>query len=192
MKATKTPTETTTATSDTSAISKSSSSSLTTMGKKKKKMDISVNLKRRRDSGDLQMEEGDKKTLKKNTQIFTIPNSNTLGSRTKRKKNEISSSTPATRPNNPSPTTIKKNSLAHLTEFPLSPTSPSLLPISTAKLLSRPHSEARDYTPPVKSPTATKHRARSALNEVRHALYSFYFCQDILEPANIDHFLKKH
>ena len=84
-----------------------------------------------------------------------------------------------------------KNTPAHLTEFLLSPTSPSLSPISTPKLLSWPHSVARDSTPPAKSPTGTKHRARSASNEVRRARNSFHFCKDILETPKIDHILKK-
>ena len=31
----------------------------------------------------------------------------------------------------------------------------------------------------------------SASNQVRHALNGFYFSQDILDPPNIDHLLKK-
>ena len=84
-----------------------------------------------------------------------------------------------------------KNTPAHLTEFPLSPTSTSLSPISTSKLLSRRHLMARDSIPPSPSPIATRHRSRSASNEVRCSLNAFYFCQGILEPSNIDHLLKK-
>ena len=63
-------------------------------------MDISVNLKRRRDSGDSLVEEGNNPpTKKKNSQSQP---------QQPEEKNEITSSTSATSPNYSSPTTTKK------------------------------------------------------------------------------------
>ena len=39
--------------------------------------------------------------------------------------------------------------------------------------------------------TVVKQRSRSASNEVRRAFTAFHFCQDILEPQNMDHIKKK-
>ena len=73
-------------------------------------------------------------------------------------------------------------------DFPLSPKSPSLSPITTPKLITRSHSVTRTTTPP---PSATKQRSQSASTEVRRATNSFYFCEDILDPQHLDHVLKK-
>ena len=73
-------------------------------------------------------------------------------------------------------------------DFPLSPQSPSLSPITTPKLITRSHSVTRASTP---SPSATKQRSQSVSSEMRRATNAFYFCEDILEPQHLDHVLKK-
>ena len=162
------------------------SSSTTTKEKKEEKMDYSVNLKRRRDSGDSQVEEGEE-TFQETSPRFTNSSFNTCTATTKRKKKKIAGSNSATHPNHSS----KNPKIPQLISMNLHcpPTSPSLSLISTPKVLSQAHSVARDSTPRTKSPT--KHHARSASNDVRRALNRFYFCQDIMESPNINHILKK-
>ena len=79
-----------------------------------------------------------------------------------------------------------KNTLAHLTEFPLSPTPSPLSPISTPKLLSQSHSATRDSTSLSSSSSNTQQRAKSASKEVRRALNAFYFCEDALESPTLE------
>ena len=137
-----------------------------------------------KDSGDSLVEEEDKKHPQK-----PPPKQNSQSHPPSKK---IKSPAPPQRPAQITPPPQQpRNTPSHLTEFLLSLTPPSISPISTPKLLSRPHSVARDSILPAQSPITIKHRARSASNEVRRAFNGFYFCQDILEQANVDHLFKK-
>ena len=133
-------------------------------------MDTSTNLKRRRDSDDSTTEgEGEKKKFKKTTQ-------------------KVQQQRPA---QIIPPPQQAKNIPVDPTKLPLSPTPPTLSPVSTPKLLSRPHSATRDPTPsPSPSTSGTGWRSKSASREVQEALNSFYFCQDILESPSLDRQIK--
>ena len=158
-------------------------------------MDTAVNLKRRRDSGDSSKEEGDKKHLKKPTPKPAKEPENGFQLQTpllpQPKEKKIKS------PDQPAqiipPLQKTQNTPAHLSDFPLSPKSSSLSPITTLKILLRSHSVTRESPTAAASSSSTgqKQRSRSASNEVRHAFTAFQYCQDILEPQNMDHILKK-
>ena len=131
-------------------------------------MDTSTNLKRRRDSGDSTTEgEGEKKQLKKTAQ-------------------KVQQQRPA---QIIPPPQQAKNTPVDSTKLPLSPTPPTLSPVSTPKILSRSHSATRNPTPSP-STSGTGRRSKSASREVQQALNSFYFCQDILESPSLDRQIK--
>ena len=131
-------------------------------------MDTSSNLKRRRDSGDSTTEgEGEKKQLKKTAQ-------------------KVQQQRPA---QIIPPPQQAKNTPVDSTKLPLSPTPPTLSPVSTPKILSRSHSATRNPTPSP-STSDTGRRSKSASREVQQALNSFYFCQDILESPSLDRQIK--
>ena len=148
-------------------------------------MDYSINLKRRRDSDDSVAGEGEKKHIKgpakeTQTQSQTPSQPQQKGEKIERPAQIIP------------PPQKHQNTPAHPSDFPLSPKSPSLSPITTHKLLTRAHSVTRESpTAAASSPTELKPRSRSASNEVRRAFTAFHFCQDILEPQNMDHILKQ-
>ena len=155
-------------------------------------MDTTTNLKRRRDSGDSSKEEGDKKHLKKpapklarEPEKGSHPQTPPLP-QPKEKKQIKSPDQPAQIIPPPQKT---QNTQAHLSDFPLSPKSPSLSPITTPKILLRSHSVTRESPTASSSSSSTgqKQRSRLALNEVRRAFMAFHYCQDVLEPQNMDH-----
>ena len=185
-----TPTTSTAKPSSSSTSARSSSSSSLTKKKNKENniekedeaMDYSINLKRRRDSDDSVAGEGEKKHIKgpakeTQTQSQTPSQPQQKGEKTERPAQIIPP--PQKHPNTP----------AHLSDFPLSPKSPSLSPIRTPKLLTRAQSVTRESPTAAASPSSTelKPRSRSASNEVRRAFTAFHFCEDILEPQNMDH-----
>ena len=189
-----TPTTSTAKSSSSSTSARSSSSSSLTKKKNKEKhiekedeaMDYSINLKRRRDSDDSVAGEGEKKHIKgpakeTQTQSQTPSQPQEKGEKTERPAQIIP------------PPQKHQNTPAHLSDFPLSPKSPSLSPIRTPKLLTRAQSVTRESPTAAASPSSTelKPRSRSASNEVRRAFTAFHFCEDILEPQNMDHILKK-
>ena len=148
-------------------------------------MEVSVNLKRRRDSGDSQKDGGEKKHIKKPPQDTKIQSQTPSQSQPKGEENITKSpERPAQLIHLPQQT---KNTLTD--DFPLSLKSPQLSPITTPKLITRSHSVTRTTPPP--PPPATKQRSQSASSEVRRAINAFYFCEDILEPQHLDHILKK-
>ena len=128
-------------------------------------MDTSTNLKRRGDSSDSTTEgEGEKKQFKKTT--------------------------PKTQQQRPAqiipPQQQAKNTPVDPTKLLLSPTPPTLSPVSTPKLRSRSDSATRDPQPsPSSSTSGTGRRTKSASREVQQALNSFYLCQDILESPSL-------
>ena len=151
-------------------------------------MDISYNLKRRRDSEESQAEEGEKNILKKHPKIHPSnklnlshnppANHNPRKRKTKEKhpRNQLNSFLPHNNSNN------NKNTPTRITEPPLSPTLPSLSPVSTPKIFSRSHSESRDPKPS----SSTRKKNKSVSNETRQVSTGLYFCADTL-----DHHLKK-
>ena len=148
-------------------------------------MDYTTNLKRRRDSGDSIIEEAGKKTYKKatpNRNTNTVPNTVLASAKGGEK---------ITRPERPAQIIPPPQSTpAHLPDFPFSPKTPSLSPVTSPNL--RSHSATRETTPPAPSlPIVQKQRSRSATSEVRRALTAFHFCEDILQPQNLDHVVKK-
>ena len=150
-------------------------------------MDCTINLKRRRDSGDSVAGEGEKKHIKgPHQEIETQSQMPSLTQHKGEKKKERSAQIIP-------PPQKHQNTPAHHSDFPLSPKSPSLSPITTPKLLTRAHSVIRESptTASSSSTTEPKPRSRSASNEVRRAFTTFHFCQDILEPQNMDHILKQ-
>ena len=78
-------------------------------------------------------------------------------------------------PSHSTPTTKKYKKPTYLN--PLSPTLPSLSPISTPKILSQSNTETGESTQstPLSSSTSTKKSMKSASDEVRQASNSFYF-----------------
>ncbi len=189
-----TPTTSTAKSSSSSTSARSSSSSSLTKKKNKENniekedeaMDYSINLKRRRDSDDSVAGEGEKKHIKGPHQ--ETPTQSQTPSQPQEKGEKIE------RPAQIIPPPQKhQNTPAHLSDFPLSPKSPSLSPIRTPKLLTRAQSVTRESPTAAASPSSTelKPRSRSASNEVRRAFTAFHFCEDILEPQNMDHILKK-
>ena len=97
-------------------------------------MEFSVNLKRRRDSGDSLKEEGEKKTYKKTPQEKKI-HSQTPSLPQPKGKKKITKST--AQPERPAqiipPPQQPKNTPTDINNFPLSPKSPFLSPITTPK-----------------------------------------------------------
>ena len=188
---------TTTTTTKTASSSSSSSSSTTKKAKEKTKektkenkgkdedMDYSTNLKRRRDSGNSIIEEAGKKHIKKPPQTETQTQSQTPSLPQPKGEKKI------TRPERPAQIIPPPQSTpAHLPDFPFSPKTPSLSPVTSPNL--RSHSATRETTPPALSlPIVQKQRSRSATSEVRRALTAFHFCEDILQPQNLDHVVKK-
>ena len=150
-------------------------------------MEVSVNLKRRRDSGDSQKDGGEKKYIKKPPQDTKIHPQTPSQSQPKGEENTTKSPAKPKRSAQliPLPQQPKNTPTG---DFPLSPKSPSLSPITTPKRISRSHSLTRTTTPP---PPATKQRSQSASTEVWRAVNAYYFCEDILEPQHLDHVLKK-
>ena len=151
-------------------------------------MDCSINLKRRRDSGESVAGEGEKKHIKGPTQESPTQSQTPSQPQEKGEKKKIE------RPAQIIPPPQKpQNTPAHFSDFLLSPKSPSLSPITTPKLLTRAHSVTRESPTAVASSSSTelKPRSRSASNEVRRAFTAFHYCQDIIEPQNMDHILKK-
>ena len=146
-------------------------------------MEVSVNLKRRRDSGDSQKDGGEKKHIKKPPQDTKIPPQTPSQSQPKGEENLTKS---PERPAQliPLPQQTKNTPTD---DFPLSLKSPLLSSITTPKLITRSHSVTRTAPPP----PAIKQRSQSASTEVRRATNAFYFCEDILEPQHLDHILKK-
>ena len=82
-----------------------------------------------------------------------------------------------------------KNTPTQVMETPLSPTLPSLSPISTPRLLSRAHLETREQ--PATLASSLRKRTKSASKEVRQPVNGYYFCTGTLETSTIDHHLKK-
>ena len=158
-------------------------------------MDFSINLKRKRDSGDSLTEEGEKH-IKKPPQKpadKTKTHSQTLSLPQPNGQKKISKPpAPHERPAQivPAPQQTKNTPTDH-TNFPLSPKLPSLSPITTPKILSRSHSVTR-LSPPLQTTSiAPKPRLRSASTDVRRAINAFYFCEDILKNPHLDHIVKK-
>ena len=149
-------------------------------------MDCTINLKRRRDSGDSVAGEGEKKHVKgPHQETETQSQMPSLPQHKGEKKKERSAQIIP-------PPQKHQNTPLHLSDFPLSPKSPSLSPITTPKLLTRAHSVTRESpTAAASSPTEPKPRSRSASNEVRRAFTAFHFCQDILKPQNMENILKQ-
>ena len=81
-----------------------------------------------------------------------------------------------------SKTTLKKT--------PLSPTPPSLSPLSTPRLFYRFYSETRTESS-TSSPSKTHSRAKSVAGRDRQSINAFYFCSDILDSPIIDHQIKR-
>ncbi len=195
--ATTIPTDTAVTTTTTTKTASSSSSSTTKKAKEKTKektkenkgkdedMDYSTNLKRRRDSGDSTIEEAGKKHIKKPPQTETQTQSQTPSLPQPKGEKKI------TRPERPAQIIPPPQSTpAHLPDFPFSPKTPSLSPVTSPNL--RSHSATRETTPPASSlPIVQKQRSQSATSEVRRALTAFHFCEDILQPQNLDHVVKK-
>ena len=148
-------------------------------------MDMSMNLKRRRNSEDSPTKEGEKKHPKKPTQTTTIPQHK--GEKTTEKSPAQNKQRPAQLI--PLPQKTKTTPIIP-TEIPLPP---SLSPIKTPKMLTRSYSATRltpsPQTPSTSAATVQKPRARST--EARHAINSFYFCEDIMDNPHIDHTLKQ-
>ena len=148
-------------------------------------MDMSMNLKRRRDSEDSPTKEGEKKHPKKPTQTTTIPQHK--GEKTTEKSPVQNKQRPAQLI--PLPQKTKTTPIIP-TETPLPP---SLSPIKTPKMLTRSYSATRltpsPQTPSTSAATVQKPRARST--EARRAINSFYFCEDIMDNPHIDHTLKQ-
>ena len=150
-------------------------------------MDMSLNLKRRRDSEDSPTKEGEKKHPKKTTQTPPIPQHK--GDKTIEKSPVLNQQRPAQLiplPQKPKATPIIPK------EIPLPP---SLSPIKTPKMLTRSHSATRlspsPQTPSTSTATVQKPRARSASTEARRAINAYYFCENILENPHLDHVLKQ-
>ena len=146
-------------------------------------------LKRRRDSGDSMAGEGEKKHIKGPTQESQTQSQTPSQPQQKGEKIE--------RPAQIIPPPQKpQNTPAHFSDFPLSPKSPSLSPIKTPRQLVRSHSLTRE-SPTKEAATSSspstyqKPRSLSASNEARRAFSAYHYCQDILEPQNMDHILKK-
>ena len=148
-------------------------------------MDMSMNLKRRRNSEDSPTKEGEKKNPKKPTQTTTIPQHK--GEKTTEKSPVQNKQRPAQLI--PLPQKTKTTPIIP-TETPLPP---SLSPIKTPKMLTRSYSATRltpsPQTPSTSAATVQKPRARST--EARRAINSFYFCEDIMDNPHIDHTLKQ-
>ena len=185
-------------TSSSSSLSstKSTSSSSSTKKKNKEKtekteteaIDFSVNLKRRRDSGDSVAGEGEKKHIKGPTQETQTQSQ--IPSQPQQKGENIE------RPAQIIPPPQKpQNTPAHFSDFPLSPKSPSLSPVKTPRQLVRSHSLTRES--PTKeavtssSPSSPSTHQKPRSNESRRAFTAYHYCQDILESQNMDHILKK-
>ena len=161
-------------------------------------MEATFNLKRRRDSGDTE-KEGEKKQQKTNSPKpekekpqplqpqQTAPQRPAGKTQPKRPEPEKKTLPPPQRPAQiiPAPQHTPENP----TKLPLSPTPPTLSPISTPKLLSRSHSARRDPQPSP-STSGTVRRSRSASRDVQQALNFFCFCQDILESPSLDRQIK--
>ena len=192
-----TTTSTAKTSSSSSSSTKSSSSSSSTKKKNKEKhtekeneaMDCSINLKRRRDSGDSVAGEGEKKHIKGLTQETQTQSQTPSQPQQKGEKIE--------RPAQIIPPPQKpQNTPAHFSDFPLSPKSPSMSPIKTPRQLVRSHSLTRE-SPTKEAATSSspsthqKPRSLSASNEARRAFTAYHYCQDILEPQHMDHVLKK-
>ena len=141
-------------------------------------MEVAVNLKRRKDSGDSQKDGGEKKHIKDNKVHPQTPSQSQPKGEENTKPERPAQLIPLPQQSKNTPTD----------DFPLSPKSPSLSPITTPKLITRSHSVTRKTTSP---PSATKQHSQSASTEVRRTTNSFYFCEDILEPQHLDHVLKK-
>ena len=179
-----TPTDTTTKTQSSTSTTATEQSSTPI-----EPMDMSINLKRRRNSEDSPTKEGEKRNPKKTTQQQTpsLPQPKGEG------KKKISKS-PATneRPAQiiPPLPQIQKITPINPIEIPLPP---SLSPITTPKIFTRSQSVTRLSPDPQTASTSSsgqKPRARSASTEARHAMTAFIFCEDILENPNHDHILK--
>ena len=152
-------------------------------------MDMSINLKRRRNSEDSPTKEGEKRNPKKPTQQQTpsLPQPKREG------KKKIAKS-PATneRPAQIIPPLPQKQKITPVNPIEI-PLPPSLSPITTPKIFTRSHSVTRLSPDPQTASTSSsgqKPRARSASTEARHAMTAFLFCEDILENPNHDHILK--
>ena len=152
-------------------------------------MDMSINLKRRRNSEDSPTKEGEKRNPKKPTQQQTpsLPQPKGEG------KKKIAKS-PATneRPAQIIPPLPQKQKINPINPIEI-PLPPSLSPITTPKIFTRSHSVTRLSPDPQTASTSSsgqKPRARSASTEARHAMTAFLFCEDILENPNHDHILK--
>ena len=154
-------------------------------------MDCSMNLKRRSDSGDSVAGEGEKKHIKGPTQESQTQSQTPSQPQEKREKK-------IERPAQIIPPPQKPQSTpAHLSDFPLSPKSPSLSPIKTPRQLVRSHSLTRESLTEEAATSSSlsthqKPRSLSASNEARRAFTAYHYCQDILEPQNMDHVLKKN
>ena len=150
-------------------------------------MDMSINLKRRRNSEDSPTKEGEKRNPKKLTQQQTpsLPQLKGEG-----KKKIARSSATNEQPAQIIPPLPQKTTPVNPIEIPLPP---SLSPITTPKIFTRSQSVTRLSPEPQTastSSTSQKTRARSASTEARHAMTAFLFCEDILENPNHDHILK--
>ena len=175
-----------TATTSTSTIStkQSSSASTTATEQSLTTIDMSINLKRRRDSEDSPTKEGEKKHPKKPAQK-TPPKP--------QPKPDKTTTVPNQRPGQLIPPPQKpKTTPVTPPEIPLPP---SLSPIKTPQMLTRSHSATRlspsPQTPSTSTATVQKPRARSASMEARRTINSYYFCEDIMENPHIDHTLKQ-
>ena len=182
--ATPTPTDTTTKTQSSTSTTTTEQSSTPI-----EPMDMSINLKRRRNSEDSPTKEGEKRNPKKPTQQQTpsLPQPKGEG------KKKIAKS-PATneRPAQIIPPLPQKQKITPINPIEI-PLPPSLSPITTPKIFTRSHSVTRLSPDPQTASTSSsgqKPRARSASTEARHAMTAFLFCEDILENPNHDHILK--
>ena len=172
---------TTTTTTNTKQSTTAKQSLITKDNQTTEPMDMSINLKRRRDSEDSPTKEGEKKHPKKPSQ--TPPISQHKGDKTIEKSPVPNQQRPAQLiplPQKPKTTPIIP------TEIPLPP---SLSPIKTPKMLTRSHSATRlspsPQTPSTSTATVQKPRACSASTEARRAINSYYFCEDIIENPHM-------
>ena len=174
-----TPTDTTTKTQSSTSTTTTEQSSTPI-----EPMDMSINLKRRRNSEDSPTKEGGKRNPQKTTQQTpSLPQPKGEGKKS-----------PATneRPAQIIPPLPQKQKITPINPIEI-PLPPSLSPITTPKIFTRSHSVTRLSPDPQTASTSSsgqKPRARSASTETRHAMTAFLFCEDILENPNHDHILK--
>ena len=153
-------------------------------------MDCSVNLKRR-DSGDSNKEGERKKCKELEEKPLVQPQLQTPSQQQLQKPSQQQPQTPCQSQSagkNKTPTT-KKIPQLNQAKPPL-PNTPSLLPLSTPRLLHRSYSETHNDKP-TPSTSKTHSRAKSVAGRDQQAVKAFYFCSENLDSSIIDHQIKK-